>query len=147
MKKIIFLFSVVFLSLVYANTIKPDNTQLAWVNQQVDAISQPRNGISSIYINTLKNPFVFIYKIKQIGKRNHHAYITRSWRRHFRTLKLTLIINHQALINGRWYKLHKRLRGFKISFIGNHQVILKRGHVIKKLSVQRDNKNIKINIK
>lgn len=147
MKKLIYILCISLFSLLYANVIKTDNARLAWVKQQVSAISQPRVGVSSRYIDILKNPFLFTYKVKKIIKVGNHIYIVRTHSRRFRTLKLLLIINHQALINGRWYKLHDKLRGFKISSINKNQVILKNRHHTKILSTQKDNKNIKINIK
>jgi hypothetical protein len=124
------------------------NSELAWVDSQVNAILPPRKGISNQSIDRLKEPFVFVHKVDKNAKTHtvskYKGLVTRQ---RSRALRVMLIINSKAMINGRWYKQHDRVRGYKISSIERSRVVLKKRNRTKILSVHSDNKNIKINMK
>jgi hypothetical protein len=123
------------------------NSELNWVNQQVQAILPPRQGISISYINTLKEPFDFTYVERtKTGKKvifTDHKHLYKQ----FYPLHVTLIINSKALINGKWYALNQKIRGYKIIAINNLGVKLKKKNLIKTLLIRQKNNNIKIHIK
>jgi len=123
------LISIFILSLtnVYA-------TELSWVDEQIEAIKPPRK--SSI-IKNIKNPFVFLEKNgfvkkepileeKTVSTTNSNGkIITKVVKQRATPLVLNAILNHTALINGRWYKQNDKIRFYTITKIEKSTVILK----------------------
>ena len=127
------------------------NNELEWVDAQIEAIKPPRSGASLRSIAILKNPFVFLKKKKSKAKEStrssspippavvghtsvsgtntkgvvpvlHTTHTPKNYKRH--GLQLRAIINNAALINNKWYKLGQYVRGYKITKISLHDVVL-----------------------
>lgn len=154
MNNIISILSLIFV--FFLIVVKADDTsskniaksqELSWVDKQIQAILPERKGISDSFIDTIHQPFIFTLVksdksstvsagVLHIYKKTRHSY-----------LKATLIINSKALINGRWYNLNDKVHGYKITSIGNDKIALLKNGKIRILSINKDNKNIKINTK
>ena len=148
MKNILFLilcFSI--LQIANAAPLSAHNSELDWVNKQVEAIIPSRHGVSDSYINGLKEPFEFTYVTTTAkGNKTVRTHFKRT-KRYIPPLRVTLIINSKALINGRWYKLNDSIRGYKIVAINALSVKLKRRGWVKMLYIQEKNKHVKIHMK
>ncbi|QOY53933.1 hypothetical protein HUE87_08505 [Candidatus Sulfurimonas marisnigri] len=131
--------------------------ELAWVDEQIEAIKPSRKGIN---ISNAKNPFIFLekngYKVKQratvsstsrsVKSTSYSAGIapykpeSKSSRT---TLTLDLLINSSAMINGSWYKVNDRVGNYTLVNVGKKFVTLKAGDKELTLSTRVKNKNLK----
>jgi len=125
--------------------------ELAWVDEQIEAIKPPRKGIPENTIAKLKNPFIFLevktekkkthtikhtsYK-KSVYKRVKHAYSVK--------LSLEATMNSSALINGKWYKKGEKVHGYILKEVNVKTVLLIKGKKKITLSILSKNKNLKI---
>jgi len=126
------------------------NTDLDWVNEQIEAIKPKRVGISPSYVNKLKDPVVLIKKVKKSdknGKKIVSGIAIRSsgtTSPHLRPLRVETIINKRAYINGKWYSENEKVRGKKIVLIQDDFVLLR--HKKRKIRLFVNQKNDKIKI-
>ena len=108
--------------------------ELKWVDEQIQAIKPPREGVSSSKINSIKNPFIFLQKNKEKPKKKvltstnkvnstKVQNITRIEQKNI-SLHLSAIINNSAYINGKWYKIQEKVGKYTISRITRTDVIL-----------------------
>jgi len=154
MKKI-FIVILIFIVNLYSS-------ELDWVNEQISAIKPQRSGVKSATIQRLKDPFIFIRKkgsksstasVKKVGSsagvqdknkkvvpQGIEIVEKRVKRVNF---NLSAIINKSALINGRWYGLNDRVRGYKLRKINKTFVVLTRNGRNILLSTDSRNTNIK----
>ena len=146
------LFIVTFLLL----TVNLSSSELDWVDEQVNAIKPPRTGVKSSTIARLKNPFIFLKKkaaSKSSGKRraiipngaiasSSNAVAKKSIKRK-RGLSLDAIMNHSALINGRWYKINDKVGAYTLSSITGTSVTLTNKSKSLLLSTNSKNLNLK----
>ena len=162
MKHLISILSLLFISsVVYADNAPVDNKgtqdlsknkELAWVDEQIKAIIPPRKSISNDFIDTVRQPFIFV-KSKTVGsagaasvsKTGSSARIYKKSK--VKGLKLYLIMNSKAMINGKWYGVNDNVWGYKVASIDTNTVTLVKNKKSKILSVKKDNKNIQINTK
>jgi len=128
------------------------SNELAWVDEQIEAIKPPRKGISKNTIDILDNPFIFL----EVKKKQKKAKISTSKkyvkktsskkkiRKHY-SHKLTLeaIINSSALINGKWYKKGEKVYGYVLKEVNIKSVLLTKGKKRVILSTLSKNKNLK----
>jgi len=144
------------LTLIVTTTYLFSNTnELAWVDEQIEAIKPPRIGLSPKDIGQLKDPFILLVekkedkktktaaKAKKSSKYNYKKKIHRR-RYHF---SLEAIMNKSALINGKWYKEGSYIHGYKIAKVDSKQVILTKGSKKITLSTISQKKNLKFNKK
>ena len=118
---------------LYGSVEKPKN-ELAWVNQQVEAIKPKRDGINTGLLSRLSDPFIFLDKNKTEKKEktttqkavipsststvtNTAAKLETAKKPSYKTLTLDAVINQSVLINGEWYKLNDTVRGYTIKSI------------------------------
>lgn len=122
--------------------------ELQWVDEQINAIQPPREGIRKSKVNSIKSPFIFLKKetsskakVKKVTKTKRANIISKSEKR----LRLEAVINKSALINGKWYKLLDRVGKYKLIDITKENVILsfKRKKLL--LSLKKRNSKIKFN--
>ena len=146
MKNLYLLFTLLIATQLFCN-------ELAWVDEEIEAIKPARVGISDKEISKIKNPFIFLH-------RNHHSKLSKAKKRlsstsyskykkiaqhkavHFR---LEAILNTSAMINGKWYRQGSYIDGYKLVKVNKKSILLIRKN--KKLllsTVSRSNK-IKIN--
>ena len=141
--KNVYLFSILFIATqLFSN-------QLAWVDEQIEAIKPARVGISDKEISKIKDPFIFLHKkdSKKIKKTLSATRYKKVLRHRHIYLKLDAILNKSAMINGKWYKEGSYVHGYKLVKVNRKSILLIRKN--KKLllsTVSRSNK-IKINNK
>ena len=127
--------------------------ELAWVDEQVDAIKPPRKGISTNYIAKLKDPFIFLHakKAKKRVKSSYRRYAKstskKQIQRHSSRLSLEAILNKSALINGKWYKEGEKVDGYKLEKVNYKSVLLTRNKKQVLLSTMSRSNNLKFNNK
>jgi len=133
-----------FLSII---TLKAN--ELEWVDEQINAIKPPREGLSNSFLVLLDDPFIFftksddkkvgttkgtnkkivIYKPVKKKKRFHkkkrkHKKIKQKIYYKSRYLTLNAIMNKSVLINNRWYKIGDKVSKFTIKSISRTSVVL-----------------------
>ncbi|QOP45419.1 hypothetical protein [Sulfurimonas paralvinellae] len=128
--------------------------ELAWVDEQIEAIKPPRKGISIKDISKLKDPFIFLHakKAKKRVRSPYRRYSkSSSGKRKVQTysskLQLEAILNKTALINGRWYKEGEKVYGYKLEKVNLQSVLLTQGKKQILLSTVSKSKNLKFNNK
>jgi len=146
MKTLLIYISVILTINTYANELK-------WVDEQIQAIKPPRNGVSKTKINGLSNPFVFLQKNKDIS--NKKSVASRSKKttpsllnknkvsKKSNIITLDAIINKSALINGKWYKINDKIGKYTLSSVERTTAILKYKNKELYLSTNSRNKHLK----
>ncbi|MFA6196383.1 MAG: hypothetical protein WC656_07040 [Sulfurimonas sp.] len=134
-------------------TLNVNSEELKWIDEQIEAIKPPREGISESKISSLSDPFIFLKEKK--SETNSSVSITSEVTTFSKSVVqqsekkyiLDAIINKSALIDGKWYKIDDKIDDFKISNINATSVTLsKKGKQIviatssKKLNLQIKNK-------
>jgi len=140
------LFSLIAFTPIYAAN------ELAWVDEQIEAIKPPRIGLSSDEIVKLKNPFIFLrtQEKKEKVSKNTKTTPVKSYKKRWRSTKrykgLTLeaVLNKSVLINGKWYKLGEKVYGYTITKINAKTVELRKYKRTKILSTKSKKSNIKL---
>ncbi|MBC8236959.1 MAG: hypothetical protein H8E76_01900 [Helicobacteraceae bacterium] len=112
--------------------------ELTWVDEQIQAIKPPRDGISKSKIDMVKDPFIFLNKeLKEktskktltanksiISKKSFSESKTNQISKQSTSFSLDAIINKSALINGNWYKLHSKVGKYTLSAVNGTSIIL-----------------------
>jgi hypothetical protein len=140
------------------STISYAEFDLSWVDKQIDAIQPERTGIQDENINAIKEPFIFLSEEANATKSSPAQTVTKVITAKDGTtqqvvvklepLKLTAIINKNALIDKKWYKLNDKIRDSKIIAIEKDYVVLKDRYNKKfKLYISTKSENIEINVK
>ncbi|MEA3331765.1 MAG: hypothetical protein U9Q29_08750 [Campylobacterota bacterium] len=153
------LFIVTFLLL----TINLSSNELAWVDEQVDAIKPPRSGIKNSTISRLKDPFIFLRKnsSKKEGSKkssttrrvvpsstvasSSSAKATKSIAVAKKSLTIDAIMNTSALISGKWYKINDKVGNYTLSSVSRTSVVLTRNG--KNLVLSTDSRNLNLKFK
>ena len=127
------LFIVTFLLL----TMNLSSSELDWVDEQVNAIKPPRSGVKSSTIARLKNPFIFLRKSSSKSSKatkskgivpnttvasSSNAVKKKAPAR--KGLNLDAIMNHSALINGKWYRVNDKIGAYTLSSVNRTSVVL-----------------------
>lgn len=122
--------------------------ELAWVDEQVEAIKPPRKApkiysISNPFIFLEKNGYVKTVKVKSssIARAKTGTSIDSSVGR----LYLDAIINSSALINGKWYKKSDKIGSYTIASIDKTSITLQKGG--KKMTLSTDSKKQNLKFK
>ena len=127
------------------------NANTDWVDAQIQAIKPPRSGVSHRAINSVKNPFIYVYKKKETdGTKTAKSASPADKQKAAAAkapLKLVAVMNNSALINGTWYQLKGKVRGYTLEKIESDSVLLQSGKTKKVLFITEANPNIKIQIK
>lgn len=126
---------------------------MAWVDEQVDAIKPPRTGEKNSNINRIKDPFVFLKKNGYEAKKkdiNESTKISSSAEATVikpvfsnSKFRLAMIINNSALINAKWYKVGDWVNNYKIIKISKSSVTLRQNTIIKVISTITKNNSLK----
>ena len=118
-----------------------------WVDKQIEAIKPPRTGVNHASVDSVNNPFVFVYK--QTAKTPSKDGSAKKTVKSTRTgpLRLFAVMNDTALISGKWYKANEKVRGYSVAKIEPESVLLTKGKTKKMLFVTSTNSNIKIQTK
>ena len=150
------LFIVTFLLL----TLNLSSNELAWVDDQVNAIKPSRSGIKNSSISRLKDPFIFLKKngaktySKASSKKatalpgsvaksstNTQAVKKQAKKR----LSLNAIMNNSALISGSWYKVNDKVHNYTLSSVNKTSVVLSKNG--KNLVLSTDSRNLTLKFK
>jgi len=144
---------LIFLTLLaYANA-----NELAWVDEQIEAIKPPRIGIDSKQFSYLKDPFIFLKKNQTPKEETKTTQRTASSSipagvltsrapsksKNNKNLNLIAVINNKALINGQWYTVGAEIRRYKLTQVNSSSVLLTKGKKTLMLSTRTQNSNLK----
>ncbi|MFY9143595.1 hypothetical protein [Sulfuricurvum sp.] len=161
MKKYLLLGCISFISLsaavmpVTANNVptSQEDKELAWVDEQIQAILPARVGIPEGFINSLRDPMKMkkptpvassgskLLAPPKLGSMLQPKAIEEP-------LRLLGIMNKTVLISGKWYKVGDKIRNFTLSEVKQNSVLLT-GKKDQKLILflTKQNNNIKITTK
>ncbi len=152
----------IFILIMLLLTINLSSNELAWVDEQVEAIKPPRNGMKSRELSIIKDPFIFLSKNrtnaskKKSTKRSStpsraKTAVSSNGKKIVKkkkgSLRLTTVINTSAMINGKWYRLGDTISGYKVSKIDSTSVLLTKKSKKLLLSTNSKNKNLNFNNK
>ena len=148
-----------FIALVVLLTVNLSSNELAWVDEQVEAIKPPRTGMKGRELTAVKDPFIFLKKNRVGDKAKKIAAKSSSTKTSLATslmpnsalikkkksLSVTMLMNSSAMINGRWYKVGDTVNGYKVSKMDINSVLLTKKS--KKLLLSTNSKSKKLNFK
>lgn len=128
--------------------------ELAWVDEQIQAILPARIGVADGFINSLNDPIKYassgVSGIKllappKLGMLPNLPLIPQVVEE---PLRLQGLMNKSALINGKWYHLNDSVRAYTLSEIKPGSILLSgnKGQQLI-LFISKQNNNIKINTK
>ena len=121
-------------------------TELAWVDEQVEAIKPPRKAAR---ISSIASPFVFLEKNGYVKPVAAAGTVRSSSSTRVKSgtsvggLYLDAIINSSAFINGKWYKKSDKIRSYTIVSIDKRSITLKKGGKQMTLSTDSKKQNLK----
>jgi len=143
-------FIISFLLLLSLNL---SSNELEWVDEQIEAIKPPREGISEAEIASLKDPFIFLKKadtkssVIATAPTVFTSETTDSPKIRVLPQKkkfiLDAIINKSALINGKWYTISDKIDDYTVSKIDTTSVTLLKKGKEERLSTSSKNLNLK----
>lgn len=150
MKKLLFILSSLLSTLLLGD-------ELAWVNEQIEAIKPPRLGVTQNRLDSIETPFIFtqvkkdtknsVVKKQSVVKLesvSHTKFTTHYSKQTYQKLFLLgAIINKFAMINGKWYKVGSTIKGYKIRKISYNSVLLVRDRKRLLLSTKSRGKTIR----
>lgn len=127
------------------------SNELAWVDEQIEAIKPERVGISNSEISKIKSPFIFLEKSDESTVKKNTKGVTLPYAKYKIVTKrkssiyfrLEAILNKSAMINGKWYKEGKYVYGYKLSKVNRTSVVLIRKNKKIRLSTASRNRHIK----
>ena len=125
---------LVLIFFVYANA-KDISILVSKIEYLKNEASKSFNEIDVRY-----DPFIQTNKIF-IKKKNLKKMIKPSLKT---SLILVTILNNKAFINSKWYKKGDKLRGYKIVYVGNNKVMLKKQNKIKYLQIKKTKNILKV---
>ncbi len=135
--------------------------ELAWVDEQIQAILPARVGVSDGFINSLIDPIKYTHPVRlpstlgapamqllappKLRSLPAMASIPKIVEE---PLHLQALMNKSALVNGKWYKLNDSIRNYTVAEIKPSSILLtgKKGQPLI-LFLNKTNTNIKINTK
>jgi len=159
MKNITITLSLLISTGVFAN-------ELAWVDEQVEAIKPSRIGLQNSDLLRIKSPFIFLEKNMSDEKKakieeakkarleatpanltsvvsNSTNSTTTAVKRTSQSFTLHAILNNSVLINDKWYRLGESVGRYKIQKISQASVLLTKGKKKLLLTTKTKNKKIK----
>lgn len=137
--------------------------ELAWVDEQVNAIKPSREGVTIQSVSQLSSPFVFLEKNKPEKKEGDKKNSTASLAGKIvtsnsnsietpiqavsKSLELNAILNKSVLISGNWYRLNETVQGYIVKTIEPKFVVLTKNGKELVLTTKSKNLNLKFNNK
>ncbi len=152
-----------FIAIIVLLTVNLNADELSWVDEQVEAIKPPRNGMKNRELASVRDPFIFLPKNKtdKPKSKNTRRSSTPTVRKSATaskspgtqniikkkrgSLTLKTVINSSAMINGKWYKVGDKINGYKVSKIDSTSVLLTKQK--KKLLLSTNSKSKNLNFK
>jgi len=155
MKTTILILSLALTSNLFCN-------ELSWVDEQIEAIKPSRQGMQKKNLTIIKDPFIFLAKnrgkedekssnksLSSSQKTYTSGQVSRkrktTSRRSYsysKSFKVGLIMNNSVMINGHWYKLGDRIKGYTIKEVNKNTVLLTKKRKTILLSTKSANKNL-----
>lgn len=140
--------------------VKSDK-ELAWVDEQIQAILPARVGVADGYINSLNDPIKYasskslpgangikLLPPPRLGSMPMLPVMPIVAKIVEEPLRLQGLMNKSALINGKWYHLNDAVRNFTLAEIKPNSILLSGAKGQKLiLFISKQNANIKINTK
>ncbi|MEA3370263.1 MAG: hypothetical protein U9Q40_02915 [Campylobacterota bacterium] len=139
-------------------TVNLSSNELSWVNEQVEAIKPPRIGMKNRELSIVKDPFIFLKKnrVEEVNKNSSkkltsgptYNKVTSVSNGNKKTVKkkaylsVSMLMNSSALINGKWYKVGDKVKGYKVSKIDGNSVLLTKKSKNLLLSTKSKSKNL-----
>lgn len=150
-----------FIAVVVLLTVNLSSNELAWVDEQVEAIKPPRTGMKGRELAAVKDPFIFLKKNRIASKDKKSSAKKSSTQQSLATkkvadsstikkkksLSVTMLMNSSAMINGNWYKVGDTVNGYKVSKMDTHSVLLTKKSKKLLLSTNSKSKNLNLNNK
>lgn len=141
MKRLIIIPTVLLSTLLFSN-------ELAWVDEQIEAIKPPRDGMSSVKLSKIKSPFIFLKKSEEkklMGPPSKGKTLPSVMKvqKRKQILTLSLILNNKAMINDIWYKKGDKINGYTITELNSKSVLLQKNQKQLLLSTKSNSKNLK----
>ncbi len=146
----------ILILITFSLFIQASANELAWVDEQIEAIKPPRNGLDDKQFSFLKDPFIFLKKNqtpKEETKTTSRpksvipsgSLVTKSASTKviYKNLTLIAVINNSALINNKWYKLGENVGKYRLEQINRTNVILTKGKKMLILSTRTKSSNLK----
>lgn len=135
-------------------TTSQEDKELAWVDEQIQAILPSRVGVPEGFINSLRDPMK-MKKPTPVASNGSNLLAPPKLGSKIPTLtqakiieeplRLLAVMNKTVLINGKWYKVGENVRNFTLSEVKQNSVLLT-GKKDQKLILflTKQNNNIKI---
>lgn len=131
--------------------------ELAWVDEQIQAILPARIGVADGFINSLSDPIRYTSPVAsgikllappKLGGLPALSTMPLIPKIIVEPLRLQGVMNKSALINGKWYHLNDSVRAYTLAEIKSGSVLLSgtKGQQLI-LFISKQNNNIKINTK
>ena len=122
--------------------------ELKWVDNQIEAIKPPREGVAESKIDFVRDPFLFLDKKKtKVGAITSRSGKSSTGKRKRvykqKALVLQAILNKSALINGKWYKIKDKIGKYTILSVDKTTIMLKYGNKNLLLSTNSKHTNLK----
>ncbi len=144
-----------FMTVMVLLTVNLSSNELAWVDEQVEAIKPPRHGMKNRELSTLRDPFIFLNKNRasssgaKSSKKKKIATSSDKNRviKKKSSLSVTMLMNSSAMINGKWYRIGDTVSGYKIAKIDTTSVLLTKKSKKLLLSTNTKSKNLNFNNK
>lgn len=143
----------IIISFLFLFSVVLSSNELAWVDEQIDAIKPPRKGLSNSAVSNLKSPFIFLNKqsAKTVSNKPASSNLsvasstakTSEPAASNKGLYLDAIMNKSALISGIWYKTNDNVQGYTILDITRTSVVLTKNSKRLVLSTNSTNRNLK----
>ena len=147
------------IAMIVLLTTNLSSNELAWVDEQVEAIKPPRTGMKNRELSRLKDPFIFLKKNKTgVSKSKSTAKASTPNRiatssgmkrvvKKKKTLSVTMLLNSSAMINEKWYRVGDTVNGYKVTKIDATSVLLTKKSKKLLLSTNSKSKNLNFNNK
>lgn len=132
-------------------TLNLSSDEVKWIDEQIEAIKPPREGISEVQISSLIDPFIFLKEKKtDVDKVLNPAAeaIYQSMEIAPKVVKVYVvdaIINKSALIDGKWYNIGDEIDEYTvINITATSATLHKKG---KDIVISTSNKNPNLKFK
>jgi len=142
----------IILVLLFATHLYSSN-ELAWVDEQVEAIKPPRVGLDLKKLSKIRDPFIYLrISSKKKGKRRAStrrakaptgSKVKKTVQAKKFKLTLNAIMNKSAMINGKWYHMGDKVYGYELAEVNLNNILL----IKKKKKILLSTKSKSINLK
>lgn len=135
--------------------------ELAWVDEQIQAILPSRIGVADGFVNSLNDPMKYLSQVPEAGGSSIKLLAPPKLggmpmlpsmpivpKIVEEPLRLQGLMNKSALINGKWYRINEAVRSYTLAEIKPNSILLSGAKGQKLiLFISKQNNNIKINTK